>query len=562
MLTNGAAPISIGDGALRYVRAPFVACLFIVYFFVFPYNQGLNNPNENSRIYTAVALVEHHTWRIDDEISRFGPINDAAIIDGHHYAAKAPGVSLLAVPVYWLFSKVAPQFVAPSYPGAWLRATTLVLRIAIVQLPCFLFLLWLLRWFTRKHFDPVLSLIATAAVGVGTNYLAYSLMLVSHSLSAAVAFIAFAFVIAGARPFAVGTLLGFVTLLDYQGAVVSLVLGVFAITRYRERRAALLFATAALLQLCILLLFQKLAFGSPLRAPFHYLEDEHLRSHHAHGFFGFGWPSASALWSLCFDRTIGFFGTSPFMWLMLIGFGFAWRDREIRWAAATVGILLVAVAGITNWRAGWSIGPRYLVTVMPFAVFVAVAGLDRLASRGVLARGIVRGVASGFLLASIATVGLISIVFNTLPYDISNPLVQVAIPFVKAGFVPHHVGELFGWNSPSFFSLAIVALFGAGVAAAAGDIRGNPIRWPVAALTCFIALAPVAMVRAADCPRGVRRLTEIWEPQGRDRIGQLRAAAMKDPCLWHRVATLERSVCWEGADEDEFRSFGANCRTR
>ena len=552
-----------GGGVLsKLLRLSFFACLFIVYFSVFPYNEGLNNPNENARVYTTVALVEHHTWRIDEEVARFGPINDAAILDGHRYAAKAPGVSLLGVPVYWLFSKIARHLVSPTDASGWLRAATLILRIAIVQLPCFLFLIWFLSWLERQHFDPALSLIATAALGVGTNFLAYSLMFVSHSLAAAVAFVAFALIAAETRPLLVGNLLGLVTLLDYQGAVVSVTLGVFALVRYRGQRARLRFTSGALAQLAVLLLFQHLAFGSAFRVPFHHLEDEHLRAHHAHGFFGFAWPSASALKTLCLDRTIGFFGTSPFMWLAVAAAPLAWRKREMRWAMATVLILLVAVSGITNWRAGWSVGPRYLVTAMPFAVVVAVAGLDLVARRGAVARGIARGLAAGLLLASIATVGLISIVFNTLPYDISNPLMQVAVPFLRAGFVPHHAGEWFGWTSPAFFSLAVAALFAVGVVAALSDARGHLARWPITAVVCALALAPLVFGGRGDCPRGVRRLTEIWEPQGRDRIGSLRAAAMQDPCLWHKVATLERLVCWEGADDDEFRALGASCPRR
>src|SRR5882672_2106985 len=124
------------------MRAAFFACLFIVYFTIFPFNRGLNNPNENARLYTTLALVEQHTWNIDAEIERFGNINDNAIVGAHQYAAKAPGSSLVAVPVYWLFSKIAPAFVDRHDAGAWITAATLVLRLLLVQLPCFLFLVW------------------------------------------------------------------------------------------------------------------------------------------------------------------------------------------------------------------------------------------------------------------------------------------------------------------------------------------------------------------------------------------------------------------------------------
>src|SRR5450631_1881527 len=93
------------------LRVAVFALLGVVYFAVFPFNGGLNNPNENARTYTTIALVEHRTPRIDDEVARFGRINDNAVRAGHEYAAKAPGTSLLGVPVYALFAAVAPRLV-------------------------------------------------------------------------------------------------------------------------------------------------------------------------------------------------------------------------------------------------------------------------------------------------------------------------------------------------------------------------------------------------------------------------------------------------------------------
>src|SRR5439155_26125547 len=103
--------------------------------------------------------------------------------------AKAPGSSLVAVPVYWLFSKIAPAFVDRHDAGAWITAATLVLRLLLVQLPCFLFLVWFERALRPYCKDEGLRLTATAALGVGTNFLAYALMFVSHSLCAAAAFV-------------------------------------------------------------------------------------------------------------------------------------------------------------------------------------------------------------------------------------------------------------------------------------------------------------------------------------------------------------------------------------
>ena len=51
-------------------------------------------------------------------------------------------------------------------------------------------------------------------------------------------------------------------------------------------------------------------------------------------------------------------------------------------------------------------------------------------------------------------------------------------------------------------------------------------------------------------------LARGWEPAGRDRITTLREQAERfgprRPCLWHKVADLERLVDWNAeADQDE-----------
>jgi hypothetical protein len=350
------------------------------------------------------------------------------------------------------------------------------------------------------------------------------------------------------------------TLLDYQGALATLLLGLFALATLPDWRARLSFAGAALVPLGALLVFQRVAFGSVWHAPFHDLEDEHLRAHHAHGFFGFGWPQRTALSALLFDGTVGFFGLSPFLWLAVAGAIAAFRAREVRWAAAFVVALVIGVAGIANWRGGWAIGPRYLVTAMPFAVFVAVAGLDRLAQRGPRARAIARGVAGGALIASSASAGIIGILINTLPYDIASPLRQVVIPYLRAGFVPHHAGELVGLAGPPFFYALVVLLLLAATVAALAQARDAWPRWPVAVAALLLALLPSLAFRARECPAGVRRLTEIWEPAGLDNIAALRMAAHTNPCLWRRVAALEAGVCWSGAADDARRAIGNDCR--
>ena len=53
--------------------------------------------NQNSRFNLVRSIVEQHTIVVDDYVHNTG---DIALRDGHYYCDKAPGVSILAVPVY------------------------------------------------------------------------------------------------------------------------------------------------------------------------------------------------------------------------------------------------------------------------------------------------------------------------------------------------------------------------------------------------------------------------------------------------------------------------------
>src|SRR5450631_1044244 len=127
----------------------FFALTFVVFTCVFPFIAGLNNPDENVRVYMTMAIVENHTFKIDEIVARQGWVNDMArapdkLGEAHYFSIKGPATGYLGVPFYWAFTKIAPHFGHPvpaldSPPEArlwWMRATIFVLRFCIVQLPC------------------------------------------------------------------------------------------------------------------------------------------------------------------------------------------------------------------------------------------------------------------------------------------------------------------------------------------------------------------------------------------------------------------------------------------
>jgi hypothetical protein len=540
----------MGDGA--WIRV-FRGLLLLVYLSVFPYLPALNNPNENTRIYLTMALVDHGTFRLDPVVKRFGWTNDMARVpDGEgawHYAAvKGPFMAYLGVPIYAVQRGVlalagqrlpGPEATADE-AAAWLRKTALVLQFFGVHLPCGLFLLLLeqrLRWWSR---DPTLRLSAVAAVGLGTNFLAYSFSFVSHAWSAVAAFLALDTIArerlrargdprcASARTaLGAGLLASLPTLLEYQGLCLSLVLGIYGISLFRRPRTLAAFGAGVSLGVLGLLLFQWRSFGSPWRTGVLFMETAAFRAAWHEGFLGFSWPRSEALQGLLLDGGYGLFGASPWLWLGLAGAaapGLAWgsgrvrRERQLQLSLALLmcGLLTLLIASGNMWRGGWTIGPRYLGAAPALLALPGVALAEGLARRG--GREAMRALCGGLALASFARMGLVSLLVVTLPESIERPLVQVALPLLREGLFPLHGAELLGlrggWGWYGTAGAAVGAL-GLMVVASEGSWRRRGARGVGALLVGAVMTAPGLRLPPGKRDAGpeVRAmLRSVWAP--------------------------------------------------
>ena len=118
----------------------------LAYLYVFPYYERINNPNENVRIWMTRAIVEHHVLNIDQVSREWGYVNDKATTGGHLYSSKAPGTSFLGVPVLFVETKLHRLL---GMPPPTKRQATLWLRVFSVELPMSLFLFFFARYVER-----------------------------------------------------------------------------------------------------------------------------------------------------------------------------------------------------------------------------------------------------------------------------------------------------------------------------------------------------------------------------------------------------------------------------
>jgi len=325
-----------------------------------------------------------------------------------------------------------------------------------------------------------------------------------------------------------------------------------------------MFALGGVLNAAAMMFFQWRAYGSPFTPGHKMVETPAFSALANQGIFGLTMPSWEPFKLMSVDPSFGFFGMSPYMWLGLLAVPYALLSsfgsdhvRRVRryatlvWMFAMLAIWLI-LSGSVIWRGGWTVGPRYLGAAPPFFAFGATCALEKLGRSGASARAAARGVAGGLALASVLSIGLVSLVFNTLPPELVHPLTQFALPLAGAGFVAHHVMEWIGWKSTTYWYIAAFAL----VASAffAGTLRNRLSRGAfaqqltIALLALWAGLRPQFAKQRLDEPADfdLRPFVTNWEPPGRDRMTSLRIEAQRNgsrqPCLWSRLADLESSL--------------------
>jgi hypothetical protein len=345
----------------------------------------------------------------------------------------------------------------------------------------------------------------------------------------------------------------------------------------------LAYAFGGLLNIPHVMYFHWTAYGNPYTPGHQKLETAKFAAEHQMGLWGVLWPTWDHIQALAIDPGFGFFGMSPFMWIGLLGVpvlllfpkGPPSRRAHLRiitvvWAACMAMVFGVN-AGFVEWRAGWTVGPRYLVVCAPFFAFGATCALERFADQSRGRRALARGIGGGLALAGVLTIGTVGIIYDTLPETIARPFAQFAIPMAQVGQVPHHIGEWFGWSTTTPWYIVCGAMLLAPIVAALWSQPGERRGETIGRVVSFVAALAIGMVPAFSPPEDSTALFVLhpstiplglgMEPPGRDRISLLREEAERygtrgiGPCLWYRVADLERVLNQESqAARDDARA--------
>src|SRR4051812_42933908 len=158
-----------------------VAALYVV---IFPWHPNLRSPNELCRLWQTRAIVEQGKLSLNETMQRYGPVGDLSVKDGVYYPSKAPLMSFLAVPIYWVLTKVAAPAAVPELPQVFFS------RLLLTIAPTLLMLVFLRR-FLKAYLKGVLPEALTVAYALGTLAFSYSEAFFSHQATAVLLFLAF-----------------------------------------------------------------------------------------------------------------------------------------------------------------------------------------------------------------------------------------------------------------------------------------------------------------------------------------------------------------------------------
>ena len=499
------------------------------YLIVSPYYEAINNPNENVRVWATRAIVEHHVLNIDAVMREWGYVNDKAKNAHHVSSSKAPGVSFLGVPVLFAETELRKLW---GWPAPDKREATFWLRLWAVKLPMLAFFWLFARYVERKTRSGLARDLLLVALGLGTMLYPYGGMFVGHALAAAAAFSAFILLddprldlpARQGRPeawrtwlpvAAAGFLAALAVTLEYQAILVALALAVYL--SVRNRRAILPFAIGALGPAVALGGYHTALFGRPWTLPYANIENPvFAQTAHKAGFDGLSLPHLAAFPAFLVSPAYGLFTFSPVLILGLAGAIFLVARGPRREAVLTLAIsasMFLFIAGMSNWRAGWCVGPRYIATVAPFLLLPLVQLWPRLV-RHTAATAAVVGLTIPSVLLNVVSGAL----YPHYPEQFDNPVFDLAFPLVGAGYTPYGLGWSLGLRGIwAMAPLALVVVAALALVAAGDDPRP---RRAAGHLTLALGIAGLFLLPLSAYGRAPRAeeahatalVRSMWEP--------------------------------------------------
>ncbi len=416
-----------------------IAAVYCIHLF-----PGTPNPNEYSRLYQIRAVVQTGHLYIDSMIDKYGHLMDKAWYAGHYYCDKSFGISLLTIPFYALYY----FFFGECSSNEWLKY---FLSMLCVAMPHLISIIMLYFVFIRTHARRSTLMLTLVGYVFGTIAYTYGTLLYSHVTGAALITITYLLIEHWKNRYRlwqsvlIGLLLGLTVIMEYPLAIMVGWLGVLFIVRLVQCKRLWLIVPSILagaLPVAIQMYVHYASFGDPFATGYGYKSSRTQQSYHETGVFGVYLPTFESVYGVLISPSRGLFYFSPFL---LFGFYAIYRMirtastrlQGIICAGSVVSFTLFAVS-VVDWHAGWTVGPRYYLPVIPFLIIP-------LLQTGVVDNRLIRRVIyPALILWSVIHCVVITSAFHLIPEIFGVPLWDFSIPLLSRGYGVFSLPEALG----------------------------------------------------------------------------------------------------------------------
>lgn len=435
------------------------------------------------------AIVDDQTFRIDNAIRRFGDTQDKSFYEGHYYSEKAAGISILGVPFYFLLRLFRVHIDASLYLF-WLK-------LLCVTIPSIIFVMFLTRFWERMFNGPWNTLVAFVYM-FGTVAFPYSLQFISHHLTGVALFLSFYFAWAARQDeksesglvIVSGIFAGAALIMEYPAILQVGILFFYVLFRFQSVRKTMLFIAGVVPFGIFVLGYNYSIFGTPFDVTYRHSLVLNV---------SWDLPRLKALIGLLLSRSRGLFFYSPVLLLSVPGIYQLIKNNKFRFEGIFIlAIVLFSVlvhAGMSNWDAGWSLGPRYLAPTVPFLMTATAFYLSKETSFKTSKMFF-------FITASIVSIFMITVGTITFPFpaqEISNPVFSLFVPMMLHDAYSLNIPELLGVHGLAvallFYTTLIITFL---VMYTRGGVMPIPtlkdIRIPLIAIVCSLSLILAGLV--------------------------------------------------------------------
>lgn len=451
------------------------------------------NPNNSTRLFAAITIVEEGSARID----RFAALTiDKAEFEGHVYLDKAPGMTLIALPfvaaanaITGTNSAALPMVFGAPETEAFLRMRMRLVTIFVVATLTALAAVALLAMGAGLTGSLSAGLFGAIGFALGSTIWGWSTSIFGHAPAASLLVIATwaiwretagdAEATSWRRAAIAGLALGWAVLNEHPALITGAPIALWALWRMRgwpaarRWRAIAITVAAGSSALIALIGYNLFAFGTVFRVGYSGVTGF---AGMQEGLFGLTYPKPLVLWEILFGFRRGIIWVAPVLLLAPFGIARLIRNpatRDIGWLATAVAVTAFLVnASYVYWDGGHSTGPRHAVPAIGFLALGLAAWWHAQATRAAqIASLTVLGV-------SIALNLMIAAAEITAPETYAFPIYdRVWLERFAPGALRTLPDEFWGWSPWAGFwlYLAIAAPIAAWLVRRLEAVRAEPL---------------------------------------------------------------------------------------